>query len=58
MAQQEWWNVELAGKPDFETAMKRLYAWYDGDILDRAQMTTVMLREHDRLEIVHFVGGG
>lgn len=35
MAQQDGWNIELAGKPDFETAMKRLYAWYEGDILDR-----------------------
>ncbi|HML22264.1 MAG TPA: hypothetical protein PKD09_11495 [Aggregatilinea sp.] len=41
MSQQDWWNVELAGKPDFETAMKRLYAWYDGDILDRVPVRFV-----------------
>lgn len=30
------WELELEGKPDFDMAMKRIYAWYDGDIIDRA----------------------
>ncbi len=30
------WNLELASKPDFEQAMKRIYAWYEGEIIDRA----------------------
>ncbi|NDJ75234.1 MAG: hypothetical protein GYB65_03155 [Chloroflexi bacterium] len=29
------WTVELEGKPDFEMAMQRIYAWYQGEILDR-----------------------
>lgn len=41
MVQQDWWNVELAGKPDFEAAMKRLYAWYEGEILDRVPVRFV-----------------
>lgn len=32
---KQWWNVELEGKPDFEESMKRIYAWYDSDIIDR-----------------------
>lgn len=31
-----WWSIELEGKPDFEQAMQRVYAWYEGEILDRA----------------------
>ena len=31
-----WWTVELEGKPDFEKAMERIYAWYDNEIIDRA----------------------
>ncbi len=30
-----WWPIELEGKPDFEQAMQRVYAWYEGEILDR-----------------------
>jgi len=29
------WKVELEIKPDFKMAMKRIYAWYDGSIIDR-----------------------
>jgi len=32
----EWWNLELECKPDFEMSMKRIYAWYEGEIIDRA----------------------
>jgi hypothetical protein len=31
-----WWNVELERKPDFEMCMKRIYAWYNQEIIDRA----------------------
>ena len=30
----------------------------NGEIVDLEGFETVVLREHDRLEIVHFVGGG
>lgn len=33
--QQAWWTVELEGMPDFEAAMKRVYAWFEGAVLDR-----------------------
>jgi len=29
-------NIELEQKPDFEMCMKRIYAWYDQEIIDRA----------------------
>ena len=28
-------DLELESKPDFVACMKRIYAWYDGEILDR-----------------------
>lgn len=34
--EKAWWNLELEGMPDFEKAMKRIYAWYEGEIIDRA----------------------
>lgn len=37
----DWWDIELEGKPDFEAAMKRVYAWYEGEILDRAPVRFV-----------------
>ncbi len=30
-----WWNIELEQKPDFEQCMKRIYAWYNQEIIDR-----------------------
>jgi hypothetical protein len=33
---EQWWNLELDCKPDFEQAMKRIYAWYEGEMIDRA----------------------
>jgi len=33
---KNWWNVELEQKPDFEQCMKRIYAWYNQEIIDRA----------------------
>ena len=32
----KWWELNLECKPDFEMAMKRIYAWYEGEIIDRA----------------------
>ncbi len=29
------WNVELDGKPDFDRAIKRIYAWFEQAIIDR-----------------------
>ena len=34
-AQKDWWNLEMEGKPDFEMALQRIYAWYEGEMLDR-----------------------
>lgn len=31
-----WWSVELEQKPDFDQCMKRIYAWYNQEIIDRA----------------------
>jgi hypothetical protein len=36
MAATPWWNFELDTMPGFEMAMKRVYAWFDGAIIDRA----------------------
>ncbi len=30
-----WWPVEIEGMPHFETAMQRIYAWYERAIIDR-----------------------
>jgi hypothetical protein len=29
------WILDLEGKPDFEIAMKRIYAWYEQEMIDR-----------------------
>ncbi len=31
----QWLNIELETKPDFEMAMKRIYAWFEQEIIDR-----------------------
>jgi hypothetical protein len=31
-----WWTLELEGMPHFEMSMKRVYAWYECEIIDRA----------------------
>ena len=31
-----WWTIELETKPDFDIAMKRIYAWHQQEIIDRA----------------------
>lgn len=35
MTSKKWWDLELEYKPDFEEAMKRIYAWYEQEIIDR-----------------------
>ncbi len=30
-----WWTVEIEGMPHFEMAMKRIYAWFENEIIDR-----------------------
>ena len=32
----DWWALEIEGMPHFEMAMQRVYAWYQGEIIDRA----------------------
>jgi thiamine biosynthesis protein ThiS len=41
------------GKAPAHVAVER-----NGEIVDRETMATAVLGENDRLEIVHFVGGG
>jgi hypothetical protein len=31
-----WWTIDLEKKPDFEQCMKRIYAWYNQEMIDRA----------------------
>ena len=33
--QPTFWEVELEGMPHFETAMERVYAWFENEIIDR-----------------------
>lgn len=35
MKMDDWWTVEIEGMPQFEMAMKRVYAWYENEIIDR-----------------------
>lgn len=32
---QDWWTVEIEGMPQFDMAMKRVYAWFENEIVDR-----------------------
>jgi hypothetical protein len=32
---EERWSVEIAGMPHFDQAMDRIYAWFEGEIIDR-----------------------
>jgi hypothetical protein len=32
----DWWTVEIEGMPQFDMAMKRVYAWFENEIVDRA----------------------
>jgi hypothetical protein len=31
----DWWTIELETKPDFDMAMKRIYAWHRQEVIDR-----------------------
>jgi hypothetical protein len=31
----DWWNIEIEGLPQFDMAMKRVYAWFENEIIDR-----------------------
>ena len=33
--QPNWWNVEIEGMADFDLAMRRIYAWFENEIIDR-----------------------
>jgi hypothetical protein len=35
VALQDWWTIEIEGMPHFDLAMKRVYAWFDNEIIDR-----------------------
>ena len=32
---QDWWKVEIENMPQFDMAMKRVYAWFENQIIDR-----------------------
>lgn len=32
---QEFWTLELEGMPQFDDSMRRIYAWYENEIIDR-----------------------
>lgn len=31
----DWWNIEIESLPQFDMAMKRVYAWFENEIIDR-----------------------
>jgi hypothetical protein len=35
MVQTDWWTLDLESMPGFDLAMKRVYAWFQGAIIDR-----------------------
>lgn len=35
ISRTDWWTIELEGMPHFEMAMKRVYAWFENQIIDR-----------------------
>lgn len=35
MIEGDWWDLELISMPGFDMAMKRVYAWFEGAIIDR-----------------------
>ena len=35
VALQDWWTIEIEGMPHFDLAMKRVYAWFENEIIDR-----------------------
>lgn len=47
---------ELLGR--IGKAIEHVAVEYNGEVVEREGFAQVMLKEHDQLEIVHFVGGG
>ncbi|KAA3657464.1 MAG: hypothetical protein DWQ04_28030 [Chloroflexi bacterium] len=43
--QNYWWSVELEGMPQFDMAMKRIYAWFENEIIDRPPIRFVAHNE-------------
>ena len=37
-----WWNMELECKPDFIKAMQRVYAWLEGEVIDRPPVRFIL----------------
>jgi hypothetical protein len=35
LSRTDWWTIELEGMPHFEMSMKRVYAWFESQIVDR-----------------------
>ena len=36
-----WWQIDLEGMPHFDMAMKRVYAWYEQEVIDRVPVRFV-----------------
>lgn len=52
--QKQWWNVELEQKPDFDQCMKRIYAWYEQQIIDRAPIRfSAHNQEYDSAKVLN-----
>jgi hypothetical protein len=53
----DWWPVEIEGMPHFDAAMKRIYAWYANEIIDRPPvryMAHNAFLEATKEDIAHF----
>lgn len=35
LIKRDWWTAEIEGLPQFDLAMKRVYAWFENEIIDR-----------------------
>jgi hypothetical protein len=54
---QDWWELELQGMPHFDMAMKRVYAWFENEIIDRPPvrfMAHNAFLERATADIAHF----
>jgi hypothetical protein len=49
-----WWNLDLEQKPDFEQCMKRIYAWYKQEIVDRVPIRfSAHNQEYDSAKVLN-----
>ncbi|GAA0807183.1 hypothetical protein GCM10008910_46820 [Faecalicatena orotica] len=55
MSVTNFYDLDLETKPDFVQCMKRIYAWYDGEIIDRVP---VRFSAHNEEYDVTDIGGG